>query len=341
MANHGHAGPRIGVTLGEESGVGPEVMVEALGAALGEDVGVSVCVGPGLGDWARRRLLARWPNGRWRLVEEAGAAQAIQPTPGKPADGSNFRAFRALELLIELARGGQVQAIVTGPVTKAIFDGVAPRPPGQTEHVASRMGAQRFAMMLAGPSLRVVPVTTHVALRDVAGLLRSEAIIGCAAAAAADLRAHFGIAAPRVGVCGLNPHAGENGLLGDEEARIIAPAVAGLRHLGIDAEGPLSADSAFSDGLDGVYDVIVCMYHDQALGPLKTVHRRTAINFTCGLPVPRMSPDHGTAMAIAGTGAADATSATLAVQRAAWIAQARWTAETAQRGGGAEEINAC
>ena len=175
-------------------------------------------------------------------------------------------------------------------------------------------------MMLAGPRLRVVPVTTHMALRDVAVRLDKDLIVRVSEATSDALRRWYDIAAPRLAVCGLNPHAGEGGRMGDEEARLVEPAVRALAAAGHDVTGPVPADTAFHHALSGRYDAVVCMYHDQALGPLKTVHFADAINLTCGLPMPRVSPDHGTAWDIAGRGVADPTSAIAALELAARVA---------------------
>jgi len=316
------ARPTIGLTLGEESSIGPEVMLAALDEAVRADCDVIIVVGRGLGQWASEQVADRHRGVGVRVVEADDGPEEPLVAAGQSTQRSRARAFAALKGLVDLAVGAQVHAIVTGPVPKGIFDGEVERPPGQTEYVAGRHGADAFAMMLAGPKLRVVPVTTHIAIADVAATLTTPMIVSTTTAANDDLQAHFGIAAPRIAVCGLNPHAGEGGRVGDEEARIIAPAVAALREAGVDASGPISADAVFGDALAGAWDVVVCMYHDQGLGPLKTVHARDAINFTCGLPVPRMSPDHGTAYEIAGRGIADATSARHAVSRAVAIALA-------------------
>jgi 4-hydroxythreonine-4-phosphate dehydrogenase len=229
--------------------------------------------------------------------------------------------------------------MVTGPAPKGIFDHLAPRPPGQTEFIAERLGVERFAMMLAGPRLRVVPVTTHVPLRQVASLLSVQGIVDCSLAAAEALRDWLDLPSPRLAVCGLNPHAGEDGRVGDEEIRIIAPAVAQLRALGVLAEGPLVADTVFHRAMTGRFDAVICMYHDQALGPLKTVHFHDAVNLTCGLPVPRISPDHGTAYDIAGKGVADPTSMVHALTRAERMAQRVQAAElTRVAAAGSEQL---
>ena len=175
-------------------------------------------------------------------------------------------------------------------------------------------------MMLAGPRLRVVPVTTHVPLREVADLVRPRQIIDATLAATRDLRLWLSIPNPRVAVCGLNPHAGEGGRLGDEDAKVVAPAVSALAKAGLDIVGPVSADTVFHEALQGRFDLVVCMYHDQALGPLKTVHFHEAFNMTCGLSVPRLSPVHGTAHDIAGRDLANARSAMMVVELASDIA---------------------
>ncbi|MBI5611382.1 MAG: 4-hydroxythreonine-4-phosphate dehydrogenase PdxA, partial [Deltaproteobacteria bacterium] len=210
----------------------------------------------------------------------------------------------------------EIDAMVTGPVPKSIFDHLTPRPPGQTEFLANRLGAKRFAMMLAGPRLRVVPVTTHIGLKDVAAALSTQRIVDCALAAVDALTRWMELSAPRLAICALNPHAGEGGRLGDEEERIIVPAVEMLRDAGVHAEGPHVADTVFYRAMNGRFDAVLCMYHDQALGPLKTVHFHDAVNLTCGLPIPRLSPDHGTAYDIAGRGTADPTSMVQALARA-------------------------
>ena len=305
--------PTIGVTLGDASGVGPEVVAKAL-ANLPSDVDACVFAAEHLIDSVCHAIAQarsaiddpEAPAGTVRFWPLRGSGQA--PTPGVSDAASRADAYAALDALADAACAGEIDAMLTGPVPKAVFAHLDPSPPGQTEFLAGRLGTSTFAMMLAGPKLRVVPVTTHVPLRDVANVLRTERIVQATWAAVVELQLVYAIEAPKVGVCGLNPHAGEGGRIGDEEGRIIAPAIARLAALGIDVRGPLAADSAFRAGFSGALDVVVAMYHDQALGPLKTVHFADAVNFTCGLPVPRLSPDHGTAYDIAGKGIADATS---------------------------------
>ena len=226
--------------------------------------------------------------------------------PGAPSKAGAELALQSLEIATGLVRGGAAAALVTAPVAKAQLAEVGFSHPGQTEYVAERCGvsARNAVMMLAGPSLRVVPITVHVALAEVPGLLTIELIRNRVAIAVAALVRDFGIARPRIAVAGLNPHAGEDGRFGREEIEIIAPAVAQLRAEGIDVVGPLPADGMFHPEARARYDLAVCQYHDQALIPLKALDFDHGVNVTLGLPIVRTSPDHGTAFAIAGTGQA-------------------------------------
>lgn len=318
--------PRLGMTLGDAAGIGPEVVIQALlHTHVHRRVALYIFVAAELAPWLEAALL-RYGLPRVSQAKSTGiqvvpvgvpsTGPVSLPDAGHSTAASRQQAFVALDAMADAAVRGEIDAMITGPVPKSIFDHLNPRPPGQTEFLADRLGAPRFAMMLAGPRLRVVPVTTHVALRDVAGLLSVERIVNCGLATADSLTRWFGIREPRLAVCGLNPHAGEGGRLGDEEARIIAPAVAELREHGLDAEGPVVADTVFHRAMNGRFDAVLCMYHDQALGPLKTVHFHDGYNLTCGLSVPRISPDHGTAYDIAGKGIADATSMIQAILRA-------------------------
>jgi 4-hydroxythreonine-4-phosphate dehydrogenase len=315
--------------LGDAAGIGPEVLLQALRqTGMAQRLAVDVFVAAELAPWwqaacveAGLTLAAPGSGVGLRTVPVPLVARGDdapgpeQPQAGAPTPASRGQAFRALAAMADAAVARRIDAMVTGPVPKGIFDHLSPRPPGQTEFLATRLAAQRFAMMLAGPKLRVVPVTTHVALRDVAKLLTTQGILDAGLAVVDALRRWDAIPTPRLAVCGLNPHAGEGGRLGDEEARVIAPAVAALRMAGVDADGPVVADSVFHQAMHGRYDAVLCMYHDQALGPLKTVHFHDACNITCGLPVPRVSPDHGTAYDIAGRGVADPASMCQALWR--------------------------
>jgi 4-hydroxythreonine-4-phosphate dehydrogenase len=223
-------------------------------------------------------------------------------------------------------RSGTAAALVTNPINKKSLYDAGFRHPGHTEFLgtlsASWTGRQaRPVMMLAGPDLKVVPVTIHMPLRDVASSLSEALIVDTARIVVADLRNRFGIPDPRIAVAGLNPHAGEGGTIGDEDERIVRPAIEALVQEGIRARGPLAADSMFHPSARATYDTALCMYHDQALIPAKTLSFSETVNVTLGLAFVRTSPDHGTALDIAGTGAADASSLAAALRLAARLAR--------------------
>jgi 4-hydroxythreonine-4-phosphate dehydrogenase len=221
---------------------------------------------------------------------------------------------------------GRAAAVVTNPIAKRVLYQAGFRHPGHTEflaELASRGGrAPQPVMMLWSPALAVVPVTIHLPLREAITLLSSDLIVSTARIAVADLKAHFGIASPRLAISGLNPHAGEFGTLGSEDEEIVAAAVATLRNLGIEARGPLPADTMFHEAARKTYDCAICMYHDQALIPIKTIAFDDAVNVTLGLPFIRTSPDHGTAFDIAGSGKASPSSLMAALRLAARMATA-------------------
>ena len=213
----------------------------------------------------------------------------------------------ALEMAVGLTRSGAASALVTGPVSKSRLYAVGFTHPGQTEFIAERCGVSSdlVAMMLAGPTLRVIPVTTHIPFADVPSQLTTDRILTKGRATVRGLQRQFGIDCPRIAVAGLNPHAGEDGTLGREEIDIIMPAIELLRAEGCEVTGPHPPDIMFYDRRRRDYDAALCMYHDQGLIPLKTLHFDEGINVTLGLPIVRTSPDHGTAFDIAGKNVAD------------------------------------
>ena len=251
---------------------------------------------------------------------------AAAATPGQP-DKANARAVIAsIERATALAMGGAgaVQGWITNPINKAALYDSGFAYPGHTEFLAALTGVPgQEIMMLASPQLRVVPVTVHVSLRQALTHLTTEMIIAAARTTHAALRRDFGIAQPRLAIAGLNPHAGEQGALGEEETTIIAPAMAVLRAEGIDVSGPWPPDTMFTAAARTRYDAAICMYHDQALIPLKTLDMDHGVNVTLGLPIVRTSPDHGTAYDIAGKGVADPTSLIAAIDLAAFLAERR------------------
>lgn len=244
--------------------------------------------------------------------------------PGRPDPEGAALALASLEAATSLAIRGDAAALVTGPIAKALLAEVGFRHPGQTEFVAQACGiaAQDAVMMLAGPQLRTIPLTVHVALARVAGLISVDLICRRARIAVAALTRDFGIERPRIAIAALNPHAGEGGRFGNEEARVITPAIEALQSMGISATGPHPADALFAPHVRDDYDVALCMYHDQALIPLKALDFDSGVNVTLGLPIIRTSPDHGTAFPIAGTGRANA-GATIAAIRMAGECAAR------------------
>ncbi len=319
----------LAISLGDPAGVGPELIAEAWTRREAEGLPPFFVVGGAvvLAAAASQRGLSvpikaiADPREAGDLF--AGALPVLEHIDGtyRPGQPSAEGAKLALASLTEAARltvSGIASGLVTGPVSKAELAAVGFAHPGQTEFVAEACGydACDVAMMLAGPNLRTVPVTIHIALSQVPARLTSALIERCGRIVAMALHRDFGLATPRIAVAGLNPHAGEQGRMGDEEARIIAPAIAILRAEGIDASGPHPPDALFAAHMRGSYDAALCMYHDQALIPLKALDFDQGVNVTLGLPIIRTSPDHGTAFAIAGTGKASASALIAAIRMA-------------------------
>jgi len=244
-------------------------------------------------------------------------------SPGHPDVANAPAVIASIETATRLALAGEAAAVVTNPVSKATLYGAGFAHPGHTEFLAALTGTPLPVMMLLNRELRVVPVTIHVSLRRALDTLTTSRIIETARVTAAAMRRDFGIASPRLAMAGLNPHAGEDGALGDEEATIIQPAIDALRPDGIDVSGPWPPDTMFTPTARARYDVAICMYHDQALIPLKTLDMTHGVNVTLGLPIIRTSPDHGTAFDIAGKGVADPSSLIAALDLASELATRR------------------
>ncbi len=329
----------LAVSMGDPAGVGPEITAKAWNARELHSLAPFFAVGD------IRSVAAVW-DGPVQKVADPDEAERVFATalpvisiddageivPGKPdIDGARC-ALQSLELAAGLARSDAAGALVTGPVSKAQLYGVGFTYPGQTEFIAERCGiaGDNAVMMLAGPTLRVVPITVHVAFADVPGLLSIELILAKARVTARGLLRNFGIEKPRLAFAGLNPHAGEGGAIGREEIDLLIPAIAQLREEGIDAVGPFAADGMFHARARAGYDAALCLYHDQALVPLKTLHFDEGVNITLGLPMVRTSPDHGTAFGIAGRDEANPGAMIAALRMAASAAQRR--AETAAAG---------
>ncbi len=242
--------------------------------------------------------------------------------PGRPDPANAPAVIASIERAVRLVQAGEAGAVVTNPISKAVLYQAGFAHPGHTEFLGELTGGTPV-MMLACPQLRVVPVTIHVSLRRALEGVTTAAILATARVTAAALRRDFGIAAPRLAMAGLNPHAGEQGAMGTEEQDIIIPAIEALRAEGIDVTGPYPPDTMFTDAARPGYDAAICMYHDQALIPLKTLDMAGGVNVTLGLPIIRTSPDHGTAFGIAGLGKADPASLIAALRMAAELAERR------------------
>lgn len=319
------SGQPLVVSAGEPAGIGPEIAAKAW-AALKGDLPFAW-----IGDPAH--LPKDTPA---EAIPEAGAAVDIaqralpvlardfgpEATLGTPNPAHAEHVIAAIGDGATLAKTGQAAALVTAPISKkALIDGAGFAFPGHTEFLADLAGVDRVVMMLAGPELRVVPVTIHIPLADVPATLTKDLIIETVSVLARDLVTRFGLRSPRIAVTGLNPHAGEGGAMGREEIEVIAPAIAVLQAQGHAVTGPWPADTMFHAAARARYDAAVCMYHDQALVPLKTLAFDEGVNVTLGLPFVRTSPDHGTAFDIAGQDRADPTSMIAALRLAAQMAR--------------------
>jgi 4-hydroxythreonine-4-phosphate dehydrogenase len=327
--------PPLAVSLGDPAGVGPELLAEAWARRAEEGLAPFFAVGGAmvLAQAAAVRGIAVPVEAITDPAEAAAVFPHALPVldfadgayrPGQPDEDGARLALASLTEAARLAVTGAAGGVVTGPIAKSRFAAIGFVHPGQTEFVAEAAGVapEDAVMMLAGPNLRTVPLTVHLALGAVPGALSSELIRRRCTIVAAALQRDFGLANPRLAVAALNPHAGEDGRFGDEEARIIAPAIAALQAQGIAVTGPHPADALFAPHARGDYDVALCMYHDQALIPLKALDFDNGVNVTLGLPVIRTSPDHGTAFALAGKRRAN-PGATIAALRMAGECAAR------------------
>jgi 4-hydroxythreonine-4-phosphate dehydrogenase len=312
--------------MGDPAGIGPELTAAAWRALRGHGPAFLVLTDPALMASHAPIQLIGHPN-------DAAFADAIPvlptplatpATPGHPNTANAAAIIASIEGAVRLAQAGQTRAVVTNPISKAVLQDAGFAHPGHTEFLAALTGVPGAeVMMLASPELRVVPVTIHVSLRRALDTLATETIVTVARITAAALRRDFGIAAPRLAMAGLNPHAGEQGHMGDEETTLIQPAIDILRAEGLHVTGPHPPDTMFTAAARRHYDAAICQYHDQALIPLKTLDMWGGVNVTLGLPIVRTSPDHGTAFDIAGRGLADPASLVAAIRMADQIARNR------------------
>jgi 4-hydroxythreonine-4-phosphate dehydrogenase len=330
--------PVIAVTMGDPAGVGPEVILKSASALGGRRGAPSMLV---IGDLAVMRETARRMRGAPE-VRECGAGDVPAPLPkrlsvlavselsaterrpGRPTVEGARAAFEYIERGAKMALRGEVDALVTAPISKEWLNRAGHRFPGHTELLAGLAKVKLYRMMFAGNALRLALVTVHIPLREVPSALTVRTVLDTIRLLARHLRECHGVARPRIGVLGLNPHAGEHGLFGDEEPRAIVPAIRRARREGIEAFGPLAPDTAFVRTRNAFqFDAAVAMYHDQGLIALKALEFDRAVNVTLGLPFIRTSPDHGTAFDIAGTGAASASSMLAALEYAGRAAGVR------------------
>ncbi len=324
--------PLLALTLGDPAGIGPEIALRLLDDPP-PGVGLLLLGAPEA--LARERSqrpggplpplvddpaeLSAGGVGLWR----ASAPLTALPTLGQIETSAGAACHAWVLQAADLALAGAVDGIVTGPIHKAAWNAAGVDHPGHTEALCARAGAERVLMMLLGGRLRAALATIHVPLRAVPDLLEAERLCADLVLLSREVARAFGPARPRIAVCGLNPHAGEEGLFGSEDAEIIAPAVAAAREAGVDAQGPLPADGCIPAAAVGAYDAVFAMYHDQALPAVKALAQRRGVNVTLGLPFVRTSVDHGTAFDIAGQGVATETSLRAAVETAQQIARNR------------------
>ena len=325
----------LALTSGEPAGIGPDIALAASLRRKELDLPPFYLLGDRAFFASRAKLLGMNVQLTDAAPEDASAAfdsalpvvatgATATARPALPDETSANAALSSIRDAVDHVRTGRAAAVVTNPIAKSVLYRAGFRHPGHTEFLAELAAdggqAPQPVMMLWSPALAVVPVTIHLSLREAIAQLSTELIVTTARIAVADLKAHFGLAQPRLALSGLNPHAGEEGSLGSEDFDIVAPAIQILHKQGIDARGPLPADTMFHAAARKTYDCAICMYHDQALIPIKTIAFEDAVNVTLGLPFIRTSPDHGTAFDIAGTGKANPSSLAAALRLAARMA---------------------
>jgi 4-hydroxythreonine-4-phosphate dehydrogenase len=326
----------LALTSGEPAGIGPDITIKAwlrrselklppfywLGdSGLLRDRAKTLGLDIRLADIRPEDALATFPD----ALPVVATGSIAKARPGQPDDTSADAAISSIRQAVADVSAGRAAAVVTNPIAKSVLYRAGFPHPGHTEFLAELAASgghtPQPVMMLWSPALAVVPLTIHVPLQEAITLLTRDLIVSTARIVVADLKARFGLANPRLVLSGLNPHAGEDGTLGTEELQIVIPAIETLRAEGFDVRGPLPADTMFHDAARQTYDCAICMYHDQALIPIKTVAFDDAVNVTLGLPFIRTSPDHGTAFDIAGTGRANPSSLIAALRLAARMAQ--------------------
>lgn len=318
--------PTVAVTLGDPSGIGPEVVVKAARDPAVRRACRMVVVGD-RGVLERARA-PRWPDREAAaradapvVVEPATRLRPAESRPGRPTRAGGEASYRYIVRAVELIHAGHAHAMATAPISKKALNDAGRLYPGHTELLAELTRTREVRMMLLGPRLKVALATVHLPLAQVPGALTRKRVRATVELTHRSLQQWFGLARPRLAVAALNPHGGEDGMFGHEERRVVRPAVRECLARGMDVSGPVPADSLFHKAARGEYDAVVCMYHDQGLGPFKLLHFTDGVNLTLGLPLVRTSADHGTAYDIAGKGLGDARSMKQAILLAAELAR--------------------
>jgi 4-hydroxythreonine-4-phosphate dehydrogenase len=328
--------PIVGITMGDPTGVGPEIIAKVLADPRTFEFSRPLVLGD-LNCFTRAAEIVKaelkvaevkrseirgldYQLGRVNLLN-LSKINLKDLRYGSPDKDCGKAMVDYIREGVRLALKGEIDAVATAPISKRAIFNAGYQYPGHTELLADLTKTSGYAMMLMGERLKVVPVTIHCSLREVPSLLKTEAIVKVIKVTVQALKELFDIDAPRIAVAALNPHAGEGGIFGREEEKIIMPAIKQAQAMGIMVSGPLPSDTLFYYAAQGLYDVVVCMYHDQALIPLKLLHFEDAINVTLGLPIIRTSVDHGTAYDLAGTGRANPTSLFNAVKWAAYMVE--------------------
>lgn len=315
--------PVVAVTMGDPAGVGPEILVRALNDARVRKAADIIAVGDAGVLAEAARLLGVKPPAEGQVVA-AIALDVKRLKKGAPSKMSGEASVAFIEEALYMTALGDADAMVTCPISKEAVRKAGFSFPGHTEFIAHLTGTEDFVMMLGGVDLKVVLVTIHEPLRKVPGLVTTESVLRTIRITDRAFRTDFGMKRPRIAVCGLNPHAGEGGMFGDEDKKVIEPAVKKARRAGIEAVGPLPPDTVFYRAVrKKEFDCVVAMYHDQGLGPLKLMHFEDGVNATLGLPIVRTSVDHGTAFDIAWKGKASHSSLVAAIEMAAGMAKRR------------------
>ncbi|MEQ9310640.1 MAG: 4-hydroxythreonine-4-phosphate dehydrogenase PdxA [Balneolaceae bacterium] len=324
--------PTIGISIGDVNGIGPEIILKALNEIdLSESTPLIISPKKVLDFYTRKLKLAIQIN-KCNFLDEIDSnyinlldvpANDLEIVPGIQSKVSGLVAMQSIELGIELASIGVTQAIVTAPISKEAVNFAGYRIPGHTEFLAEKTNTEEVLMMLVNEELRVALVTAHIPISEVSDMLSEELILSKLELLNESIKKDFGIDSPKIALFGLNPHAGDGGVIGDEELKIIIPTIKKAIELGLNVQGPFPADGFFGQRLDKEFDAILAMYHDQGLVPFKLLSFGMGVNFTAGLPIIRTSPDHGTAFNIAGKGVANPSSFIQAYKLAVHLSKKR------------------